>query len=238
MLVIADRYDMFDHFSGLPVELRNNIYQYVCVPNPGHPLQHSPVPAICMASRQLRKESLPLFFGLNTFILTVHGKFFKIPYYNTSAHQDWEYYSESHVNAVDSEWLLAHKRHLPLMRRFIISLAYLDIKYRMHYCFTHICFSQTMQSFNLSAGEIYEELRRGILSSWKQRVTTFPHALEYMLGHILGSGSGMTAAWIWRMLYLFVDMCQRQEEPESFESFVSECGECDDWQCRICNATT
>lgn len=60
-------------FFDLPQELRDVIYSLVVLQSDKATLQNLELHGICQLSRQLRQESLPVYFKLNTFILEVVG---------------------------------------------------------------------------------------------------------------------------------------------------------------------
>lgn len=72
VLEAADRDFQFRFFDMAP-ELRNRVYHLVVAPDTTKALTHPTVPAICRASRVLRSESLPVFFGMNRFWLKIRG---------------------------------------------------------------------------------------------------------------------------------------------------------------------
>ena len=59
----------------LPAEIRNNIYRIAAKADTPLRLRHMAPPAICCVSKQLRLESLPIFFDVNTFVVTVRAPY-------------------------------------------------------------------------------------------------------------------------------------------------------------------
>jgi hypothetical protein len=76
LLKDADREATFEGFVDLPAELRNKIYRKALVVEGVQSLKR--VPAICRVSKQLRNETLPVYFGLNTFEITIYGTVHRI----------------------------------------------------------------------------------------------------------------------------------------------------------------
>ena len=63
----------FPRFLELPAELRNNIYEHAVADHKTQALTRPQQPAICRASRQLRHESLGLFYFTQTFVISTVG---------------------------------------------------------------------------------------------------------------------------------------------------------------------
>lgn len=62
-------------FLDLPSEVRNEVYEYFIRKDSILRLRCFKLPAICRTSRQLRQESLPLFFARNHFVVEVRTNF-------------------------------------------------------------------------------------------------------------------------------------------------------------------
>ena len=73
MLESEDKARTFHRLLDLPPELRNSVYRFATVSGTVTALVRPPPPPICQASKQLRCESLPIFFGLTNFGLTING---------------------------------------------------------------------------------------------------------------------------------------------------------------------
>ncbi|KAM0715358.1 hypothetical protein Q7P37_008856 [Cladosporium fusiforme] len=70
ILEAADENPVFDKFASLPAELRDSIYaQYVDNLPPLPTLPHQP--PLTLVSRQVRKESIPIFYSRATFAITI-----------------------------------------------------------------------------------------------------------------------------------------------------------------------
>lgn len=118
-LALADKYRTFPLFTDLPVELRANIYEYVCVSNTA--LRHPAQPPICRASKQLREEALPIFYGKNCFIFTVLGSCGKGPILPV-------------LRDIDDQWLRDFRSYLPRVRKFTFELSKMNDEWIYQAC--------------------------------------------------------------------------------------------------------
>ncbi|TKA25879.1 hypothetical protein B0A50_05634 [Salinomyces thailandicus] len=64
-----DKSARFPRFLDLPPELRNRIYHFALAPDPSTALVRPAPPALSATSRQVRQETLPIFYGDNCFVL-------------------------------------------------------------------------------------------------------------------------------------------------------------------------
>lgn len=84
------------------------VYEYVCVSIP--PLRHPAQPPICQASRQLREEAIPVFYGKNCFTFTVLANCGMEP-------------EVPLLRNIDERWLRDFKAYLPWIRKFTFALS-------------------------------------------------------------------------------------------------------------------
>lgn len=92
------------------------IYGLLCAANSCEDLHHPALPAIGQASRQLRNESLPVFFSQNCFLLVLYFK---------------QTYSPTVIDLlpVDRSWLNCMAAHVPLIRNLCLALTRMDSQY-------------------------------------------------------------------------------------------------------------
>lgn len=69
ILETADVEALFPDFLGLSAELRNRIYEYALSSSPA--LERPEQPGLTRANKQLRSESLGIFYSVNIFVLTL-----------------------------------------------------------------------------------------------------------------------------------------------------------------------
>ena len=232
LLMAADRTDTFPRFFKLPAEIRTMIYIYVCVPDPQITYQCPHQPAICCSSKQLRDETLPIFFGMNRFMLTVR---------NTYEEDSWDesiklVLSEgSRVSSTTKKFLLSNRQNIPLLRRLIVNLEIRDrFKKEYMFCLTEVSFSKNLLNVDLKRGDVYNTRDpvgrvgprfRGTCRMG--RLNGQPKGLRSVLKRILERHNGLKAEYVDEILTFFVQAYERwdledsRKRQEKFDSGVS-----------------
>ena len=177
LLAFADAHQTFPRFFDLPSELRNTIYNLLCVSHSPKELQRLEHPAICHASKQLRNESLPIFFSKNMFLLVIHTKYF-------------DGQTKIGLRYEDRKWLDCNAIQIPQMRNFGLDLAMWS-KWTRYYPYMCLTLSKDAKSVRVRRDEM-----NLVRNKEERREERLAERLQDAINSVVGRGEGLDDAML------------------------------------------
>lgn len=179
----------FHGFRDLPAELRNRIYRFATVKDPSTALMRPTVPAICQASRQLRNESLPIFYGFTNFGLLIHSSIIE----RRPQHRS-KVLSQAHLDRPDALWIQHLGDKAQLLRHLTINV--MESMLPNPCSLTSIRFKQGRQDFE--CGPIGVWAIRNLMETLPQlpecnQEVLVPNGLERVLSGVCRKGMSLKA---------------------------------------------
>ncbi|KAK5114060.1 hypothetical protein LTR85_010366 [Meristemomyces frigidus] len=203
MLEAADRALTFGRFLDLPAELRNRIYRYATVSEPSVALVRPYVPAICQASSQLRSESLPIYYGVNSFAMQLRAAV-----YERKPQHRVKLMLESRLDGKDDKWLkmLEATGTAKYLRRLLVVVAKTECGKAPYTC-TEVKLTGGMTAYELINRGIWEActgLARLATVDGHKHAVALPSDLTAFLHGIVQNGRAMEASAVAEILQCFL----------------------------------